>query len=119
MVRIAGVDLPRNKKIGFAIRYIYGIGEFMSLKILSLSNVDYNKKSDLLNDEEIACIRKVIEKEIKVEGDLKQDIESNIKRLIDLNCYRGVRHRKHLPVRGQRTHSNAKTAKRLKKRYKI
>ncbi len=118
MIRISGVDLPKNKKIGYAIRYIYGIGKYMSYKVLTLANIEYNKRSDKLTDEEIASIRRVLEKEVKVEGSLKQEIENNIKRLVELNCYRGLRHKKNLPVRGQRTHSNSKTVRKLKKRNK-
>ena len=106
MIRISGVDLPKNKKIGYAIRYIYGIGKYMSYKVLTLANIEYNKRSDKLTDEEIASIRRVLEKEV------------NIKRLVELNCYRGLRHKKNLPVRGQRTHSNSKTVRKLKKRNK-
>ncbi len=109
MARIAGVDLPKNKKMSFALTYIYGIGPVNSVKILHEANVDENKRTDILSEEEIARIRDVIDTTCKVEGDLRREVSMNIKRLMDLGCYRGLRHRKGLPVRGQRTHSNSRT----------
>lgn len=109
MARIAGVDLPRNKKMAFALRYIYGIGPSIAQEILDKAKVDPDKRSDHLGEDEVARIRDVIESSYKVEGDLRREISMNIKRLMDLGCYRGIRHRKGLPVRGQRTHSNART----------
>jgi len=111
MARIAGVDLPRNKRMEIALTYIYGIGRTSSLKILDAARVDPAKKSDELTDGEINSIRGAIDSMAKVEGDLRREIAMNIKRLMDLGCYRGVRHRKGLPVHGQRTHTNARTRK--------
>ena len=115
MARIAGVDLPRNKKMGTALTYIYGIGPKIAERILIEAKVDANKRTDVLGEDEVARIRDVIEAGIKVEGDLRREISMNIKRLMDLGCYRGLRHRKGLPVRGQRTHSNARTRRGRKK----
>lgn len=109
MARIAGVDLPRNKKMGTALTYIYGIGPAMAKRVLQKARVDLNKRTDILTEDDIARIRDVIDVSCKVEGDLRREISMNIKRLMDLGCYRGLRHRKGLPVRGQRTHSNART----------
>ena len=111
MARIAGVDLPRNKKMGIALTYIYGIGNHLSDKVLDKAKVDAEKKSDDLTEEEVARIREVLETDYKVEGDLRREVSMNIKRLMDLGCYRGLRHRKNLPCRGQRTHTNARTRK--------
>lgn len=111
MARISGVDLPRNKRMEYALTSIYGIGRSLSKKILTLASVALEKKSDDLTEAEVAKIREVIERSVKVEGDLRREITMNIKRLVDLGCYRGVRHRRGLPVRGQRTHSNARTRK--------
>ena len=111
MARIAGVDLPRNKRIEIALTYIYGIGRSTSQKILTKAQIDWNKKSDDLTEEEINRIRQIIDREYKVEGDLRSEVSMNIKRLMDLGCYRGLRHRRGLPVRGQSTHSNARTRK--------
>lgn len=111
MARIAGVDLPRNKRMEVALTYIYGIGRTTSKKILDRAGIDLNKKSDLLTETEVSKIREILEKDFRVEGDLRREVSLNIKRLVDLGCYRGVRHRKGLPVRGQRTHSNARTRK--------
>lgn len=119
MTRIAGVDIPNNKKIAIALTYIYGIGLHTSKNILEQANVDNTKKSNLLSEDEIAKIRDVIDSHLKVEGDLRQIIDMNIKRLMEVGCYRGSRHRKSLPVRGQRTHSNAKTRRPLKVRKKM
>lgn len=111
MARIAGVDLPRNKRMEVALTYIFGIGRPASRKILSEAGIDLNKKSDTLTDGEVQKIREIIDRSHRVEGDLRSQISLNIKRLVDLGCYRGSRHRKGLPVRGQRTHSNARTRK--------
>ena len=111
MARIAGVDLPRNKRIEIGLTYIYGIGNTSSRKILTKLKIDPNIKTDQLSDEEISNIRKVIDSEYKVEGELRTSISMNIKRLMDLGSYRGLRHRKSLPVRGQRTSTNARTRK--------
>lgn len=119
MARIAGVDLPRNKKLGFALRYIYGIGPVNALTVLKDANVDAEKRTDVLTEDEVARIRDVIEAKYRVEGDLRREISMNIKRLMDLGCYRGLRHRKGLPVRGQRTHSNARTRRGGKRRLAV
>ncbi|MFH1350389.1 MAG: 30S ribosomal protein S13 [Pseudomonadota bacterium] len=111
MARIAGVDLPKRKRIEIALTYIYGIGRSSSQRILSEADVDWNTKSDDLSEGQIAGIRKVIDEKHKVEGDLRREISMNIKRLMDLGVYRGLRHRKGLPVRGQRTSTNARTRK--------
>lgn len=111
MARIAGVDLPRNKRMEVALTYIYGIGRPTAKKILVEADIDLNKKSDTLTESEVAKIREIIDRTHRVEGDLRREVSLNIKRLVDLGCYRGVRHRKGLPVRGQRTHSNARTRK--------
>ena len=111
MARIAGIDLPKNKRIEIALTYIYGIGRTTSQKILSEANIDRNIKSDDLNDAQINLIRQIIDTHYKVEGDLRTEVSMNIKRLMDLGCYRGLRHRRGLPVRGQRTHTNARTRK--------
>ncbi|NBU20153.1 30S ribosomal protein S13 [bacterium] len=111
MARIAGVDLPRNKRMEVALTYIFGIGRPMAKKILGEAEIDLNKKSDSLTEAEVARIRDVIDRNVTVEGDLRRETSLNIKRLVDLSCYRGIRHRKGLPVRGQRTHSNARTRK--------
>ena len=111
MARIAGVDLPRNKHISIALTYIYGIGNSRSKNILSSANVEGTKKVSDLNEDEVNRIRQVIEQEGNVEGDLRKDISMHIKRLIEIGSYRGYRHRRNLPVRGQRTHTNARTRK--------
>lgn len=111
MARIAGVDLPRNKKMGIALTYIYGIGSHLSLKVLEKANIEAEKRTDALTEEEVARIREILETEFKVEGDLRREVSLNIKRLMDLGCYRGLRHRRNLPCRGQRTHTNARTRK--------
>ena len=111
MARIAGIDLPKNKRIEIALTYIYGIGRTTSQKILEKANVDLNTKSDLLTEEEINAIRRVLDSDYKVEGDLRTEVSMNIKRLMDLGCYRGLRHRRGMPARGQRTHTNARTRK--------
>ncbi len=111
MARIAGIDLPKNKRIEIALTYIYGIARSSSQKILVKAGVDPDTKADKLTEDEITRIRRVIDGEYKVEGDLRAEISMNIKRLMDLGCYRGLRHRRGLPVRGQRTHTNARTRK--------
>ncbi|MFZ9886405.1 MAG: 30S ribosomal protein S13 [Myxococcota bacterium] len=111
MARIAGVDLPRNKKMSIALTYIFGIGPFTAGKVLEKANIDPNKRSDDLGEDEVARIRDVLDTTYKVEGDLRRELSMNIKRLMDLGCYRGLRHRKGLPCRGQRTHTNARTRK--------
>ena len=109
MTRIAGVNIPKNKTIEKALTYIYGIGSFTARQILNQANISFNRKSNELNEGDTAKIREVIENSIKVEGDLRREVSLNIKRLMDLGCYKGLRHKKGLPVRGQRTHSNANT----------
>jgi small subunit ribosomal protein S13 len=109
--RISGIDLPRNKRIEIALTYIYGIGRSSSQKILTKAGVDFGAKADNLTDDEVTRIRKVIDADFKVEGDLRREVTMNIKRLMDLGCFRGLRHRRSLPVRGQRTHTNARTRK--------
>ena len=111
MARIAGVDLPRKKRIEIGMTYIYGIGRTTSQSILSRLKIDPNTKTDDLTEEQINDIRKVLDSDHKVEGELRTQISMNIKRLMDLGCYRGLRHRKSLPVRGQRTSTNARTRK--------
>ncbi len=111
MARITGIDLPKNKRIEIALTYIYGIGRTSAQKILTESGVDFDTRTDNLTEAEIAKIRDVIDKNYKVEGDLRKEVSMNIKRLMDLGCYRGLRHRKGLPVRGQRTKTNARTRK--------
>jgi len=111
MARIAGVDLPRNKHIRIGLTYIYGIGTSRSAHILGSANVEPSKKVSDLNEDEVNRIRQVIEQEGNVEGDLRKDISMHIKRLIEIGSYRGYRHRRSLPVRGQRTHTNARTRK--------
>ncbi|HXW90929.1 MAG TPA: 30S ribosomal protein S13 [Terriglobales bacterium] len=111
MARIAGVDLPRNKHVHIALTYIYGIGNPRSAHILDQAKVDPMKKVQDLGEDEVNRIRQVIESEGMVEGDLRKDIQMNIKRLIEIGAYRGYRHRRNLPVRGQRTHTNARTRK--------
>lgn len=111
MARIAGVDLPRRKRIEIGLTYIYGIGRTTSKRILTKLNIDLDKKTDDLSENEINSIRKIIDNECKVEGELRTELSMNIKRLMDLGCYRGLRHRRSLPVRGQRTSTNARTRK--------
>jgi small subunit ribosomal protein S13 len=111
MARVAGVDLPREKRGEVALTYIYGIGRPSSRRILDQARVDVNKRVKGWSDEETARVREIIERELKVEGDLRREISMNVKRLMDIGAYRGVRHRKGLPVRGQRTHTNARTRK--------
>jgi small subunit ribosomal protein S13 len=111
MARITGVDLPRNKRMEIALTYIYGIGRSAALSILTAAEVDPARKSDDLTDDEVNKIRREIDTNFKVEGDLRREVTGHIKRLVDLGCYRGMRHRRNLPVRGQRTHTNARTRK--------
>ena len=111
MARIAGVDLPRRKRIEIALTYIYGIGRTSSQKILTEAGIDWNIKSDDLTEDNISSIRRIIDEKYKVEGDLRREVSMNIKRLMDLGVYRGLRHRRGLPVRGQRTSTNARTRK--------
>ncbi|MBW3552570.1 MAG: 30S ribosomal protein S13 [Gemmatimonadetes bacterium] len=111
MARIAGVDLPRNKRIVVALTYIYGIGDSAAASILDTTGVSPDRRVHDLNDEEINRLRRVIESQFKVEGALRSEVSMNIKRLMDIGCYRGLRHRRGLPVRGQRTHTNARTHK--------
>ena len=111
MARIAGVDLPRNKRMEIALTYIFGIGRARSREILSKADISLDKRTDSVDENEIRKICDIIEAEYKVEGDLRREISMNIKRLMDLGCYRGLRHRRGLPVRGQRTHTNARTRK--------
>jgi len=111
LARIAGVDIPRDKRIEIALTYIYGIGRTLSNKILAEAGINPDKRTHALSDEEIAKIRDIIENSYKVEGDLRKEVSINIKRLMDIGCYRGLRHRKGLPVRGQRTRTNARTRK--------
>jgi small subunit ribosomal protein S13 len=111
LARIAGVDLPRGKRMEIALTYIFGIGRASSQKILTEAGIDWNTKSDDITGEQITGIRKIIDEKYTVEGDLRRKVSMNIKRLMDLGAYRGLRHRKGLPVRGQRTSTNARTRK--------
>ncbi len=115
MARIAGVDLPREKRVEIALTYIYGIGNTTAKKIVAMAGVNPVTRTKDLTDDEVRKIRETIEQVTKVEGDLRREVSLNIKRLMDLACYRGLRHRKGLPVRGQRTHTNARTRKGPKK----
>ena len=111
MARIAGVNIPSGKPVGVALTYIYGIGQTSSHKILSATEIEFGRRGNELSDAEVARLREAIDRFYRVEGDLRRDVAMNIKRLMDLGCYRGLRHRKGLPVRGQRTHTNARTRK--------
>jgi small subunit ribosomal protein S13 len=111
MARIAGIDLPRSKRIEVALTYIYGIGRSSARMICDKAEIDRDAKTDHLADAEVVRLREIIEREYKIEGDLRRDISQNIKMLMDIGCYRGLRHRRGLPVRGQRTHTNARTRK--------
>jgi small subunit ribosomal protein S13 len=112
VARIAGIDLPKNKSIEIALTYIHGIGRSASRKVLQLAQLDLGKKTDVLTDAEVAKIREAIDRSnLKIEGDLRREVSTNIKRLMDLGTYRGLRHRRSLPGRGQRTHTNARTRK--------
>jgi small subunit ribosomal protein S13 len=109
MARIAGVDIPRNKKVGISITYIYGIGRSNGSDILRKANVNPEARVRDLTEEEVGRIREVVDREYRVEGDLRREVQLNIKRLMDIGCYRGLRHRRGMPVRGQRTRTNART----------
>ena len=111
MARIAGVDLPRNKQIGISLTYIFGIGRSLAADICEKAEVSTNTKTDHLGEGEVIKLREIIEKDYQVEGDLRREVSQNIKLLMDIGCYRGLRHRRGLPVRGQRTHTNARTRK--------
>jgi small subunit ribosomal protein S13 len=111
MARILGVDIPRNKVVSVALRYIYGVGPYVAKEVLTKAGIDHNKNSNEVTEEEANTLRKILEADYNVEGDLRRQIGLNIKRLKDMGCYRGVRHRRGLPVRGQRTHTNARTRK--------
>jgi len=111
MARIAGIDLPRNKRLEVALTYIYGIGSTSAVAICEKAEIDVATKTDHLSDGDLVRLREIIENDYKVEGDLRRDVQQNIKTLMDIGCYRGLRHRRGLPVRGQRTHTNARTRK--------
>lgn len=111
MARIAGVDLPKNKRIEIGLTYIYGIGRTAARKICAETGVDFDTKTDVLTEDDLQKMRRYIDQNMKVEGDLRREITLNIKRYVDLGSYRGIRHRKNLPVHGQRTHTNARTRK--------
>ena len=111
MARIAGVNIPTNKPVAISLRYIYGIGPVNAVEICTKLNINQAKRVNELSDGEVLAIREVIDRDYMVEGDLRREVSMNIKRLVDLGCYRGLRHRKGLPVRGQRTHTNARTRK--------
>jgi small subunit ribosomal protein S13 len=111
VARIAGVNIPTQKKVFIGLTYIYGIGLHRSKQIMESAGIDMAKRVNQLTDQEVLKIRELIDKDLKVEGDLRREVSMNIKRLMDLGCYRGLRHRKGLPVRGQRTHTNARTRK--------
>jgi len=115
VARIAGIDLPREKQIEFALRYIFGIGPTKSRAILTEAGVPFDKRTKDLNDDEVTKISQLIATKHKVEGDLRREVGQNIKRLMDIGCYRGIRHRRGLPCRGQRTRTNARTRKGAKK----
>jgi small subunit ribosomal protein S13 len=111
VARIAGVDIPREKRIEIALTYIFGVGRTLSNRILSEAGINPNTRTNALSEEEVAKIREILERNHKVEGDLRKEVSINIKRLMDIGCYRGLRHRKSLPVRGQRTRTNSRTRK--------
>jgi len=111
MARIAGVDLPRRKHVAYALPYLFGIGPKTSRDICTKTNIPFNKRVEELSDAEVKAIRDTLDADYKVEGDLRREIQLNIKRLMDLGCYRGLRHRRGLPVNGQRTHTNSRTRK--------
>ena len=115
MARIAGIDLPRQKRIEISLTYIFGIGRSKATQICDLAGVEGATKTDHLSESEVIKLREVIERDYKVEGDLRREVNQNIKMLMDIGCYRGLRHRRNLPVRGQRTHTNARTRKGPKK----
>jgi len=111
LARIGGIDIPRNKHICIALTYVYGIGRPAAKKILAALNIDSARKTSELTEEEIIKIREYVDANLKIEGDLRREVSQNIKRLIEINSYRGIRHKRNLPVRGQRTHTNARTRK--------
>lgn len=111
MARIAGIDLPREKRIEVALTYIYGIGPNTAKQLVQQANVDSTKRARELDDQEVARLNTLIQNSVKVEGDLRRDVSQNIKRLMDIGCFRGLRHRRGLPARGQRTRTNARTRK--------
>ncbi|WP_295813138.1 30S ribosomal protein S13 [uncultured Nitratireductor sp.] len=111
MARIAGVNIPTNKRVVIALQYIHGIGPKTAADIVKLVNIPVERRVNELTDAEILAIRETIDRDLRVEGDLRREVSMNIKRLMDLGCYRGLRHRRSLPVRGQRTHTNARTRK--------
>jgi small subunit ribosomal protein S13 len=111
MARIAGIDLPRSKRIEVALTYIYGIGRSSARRICTKADVDVATKTDQLSDGDVVRLREIIENDFEIEGDLRREVQQNIKELMDIGCYRGLRHRRGLPVRGQRTHTNARTRK--------
>lgn len=111
MARIAGVDLPKNKAVAYSLPYLYGVGRKLAFYICERAKIDPTKKTVDLTEAEVRRIRELLESEVKVEGDLRREVQMNIKRLMDLGCYRGLRHRRGLPVNGQRTHTNARTRK--------
>jgi small subunit ribosomal protein S13 len=115
MARIAGIDLPRNKRIDISLTYIFGVGRARALRICERAEIEGKTKTDLLSEAEVIRLREIIEREYEVEGDLRRDTNQNIKMLMDIGCYRGLRHRRGLPVRGQRTHTNARSRKGPKK----
>jgi len=111
LARIAGVDLPKNKKIFFGLQYIFGIGEQVAKEVLEKAKIDPDKKVSALNEDEVAAIRSALQADYKVEGALRSEVQQNIKRLMDIGSYRGLRHRRSLPARGQRTRTNSRTRK--------
>ncbi len=111
MARIAGIDIPRNKRIEIGLTYIFGVGRTSARQICSMAEIDGDTRTDRLSDGEVVRLREIIEREFKVEGDRRREISQNIKMSMDIGCYRGLRHRRGLPVRGQRTHTNARTRK--------
>ncbi len=111
MARIAGIDLPRTKQIGVALTYIHGIGRTSAVQICDKAGVEMSTRTDLLGEDQVVRIREIIERDHKVEGDLRRETTQNVKLLMDIGCYRGLRHRRGLPVRGQRTHTNSRTRK--------
>ena len=115
MARIAGIDIPRNKRIEVALTYIYGIGDSTSRRILAKANIDANTRTRDLSEAEVSRLRQVVDSDVIVEGDLRREVAMNIKRLVEIGCYRGLRHRRGLPVHGQRTKTNARTRKGPKK----
>ncbi|HJX03891.1 MAG TPA: 30S ribosomal protein S13 [Dehalococcoidia bacterium] len=115
MARISGVDIPRDKKVDVSLTYIYGIGPSISRRILKIANIDTETKVKDLKDTEVSRIREIIDKEFKVEGELRKEVNLNIKRLVEIGSYRGLRHRRNLPARGQRTRTNARTRRGVRK----